>query len=41
MSRCRQELCEHWNGEVCVCAAISGDPDAIEQLAAWMDEPDE
>lgn len=35
---CRQELCEHWNGDTCVCAAIDGDPDAIQQLADWMED---
>lgn len=36
--RCRQEMCEHWNGSTCVCAAISGDPDAITALEEWMDD---
>lgn len=25
-----------WNGDTCVCAAIEGDPDAIEDLADWI-----
>lgn len=41
MSRCKQELCEHWNGDTCVCAAIDGDPDAIEALENWMNEFDQ
>lgn len=40
MSRCDQEMCEHWNGSTCVCAAISGDPDAITALEEWMDDDD-
>lgn len=39
--RCNQELCEHWNGETCVCAAIEGDPDAITALEDWMYSSDE
>lgn len=38
MSRCDQEMCEHWNGSTCVCAAISGDADAITALEEWMDD---
>lgn len=33
---CRAEECDNWNGETCVCAAIDGDPDAIEELEAWV-----
>lgn len=36
MSECRAELCEFWNGETCVCAAIEGDPDAVDRLELWV-----
>jgi len=35
---CEQELCERWDGHTCVCAAIDGDPDAIEALSNHIDE---
>jgi hypothetical protein len=35
---CRQELCEFWNGSTCVCAAMEGDPDAIEDLEDWVND---
>ena len=36
MARCDQELCENWNGDTCVCAAMEGDPDAVAALTDWM-----
>jgi hypothetical protein len=38
MANCRQELCEFWNGHTCVCAAMEGDPDAIEDLEDWVND---
>jgi hypothetical protein len=38
--KCKQELCEFWNGHLCVCAAIDGDPEAIEALENWMSDED-
>lgn len=38
MSRCEQEMCEFWNGSTCVCAAMDGDPDAIDDLNEWMED---
>lgn len=38
MAECHQELCEFWNGDTCVCAALEGDPDAMEDLENWMYE---
>lgn len=38
MARCKQELCPNWMGDhLCPCAALDGDPDATEDMAAWVD----
>lgn len=37
---CEAEMCPMWNGDTCVCAAMDGDPDAIENLAAWIADLD-
>ena len=35
---CDQEPCEMWNGDVCVCSAMDGDPDAVDDLTRWMND---
>lgn len=37
-SHCEQELCPNWNGDLCLCAAMAGDPDALAQLDTWLDD---
>ena len=38
MSRCEQEACARWMGDhLCPCAAEAGDPDAIEDMAGWVE----
>ena len=35
---CNAELCEMWNGDVCVCSVMDGDPDAIDDMTRWIND---